>query len=297
MPRADARAPRVACPESLSGRARTARRLPAAPMRGSPTANGLTPSMPSARRESAWKILEGMTVTLPPTGLAANRIVLKIDRVTVGYQPERPVLRDFSLTICGRERVAVIGRNGSGKTTLLALIAGTLPPWSGTVLTGASFAMLDQRATLLDPERSIRDNFVRINRQWTKTPAAPGRANESSRHRDDRGRAARVRRRLAGGQPRSSFPPGDRDGAMHRPLMFVRPATSAEDYQLSTPVLDGSHPPGLPAHPRQFEAKPGGLAPDLPEQPPFSAYIGGRVTASFQTYGLNTLYPAIVVSA
>jgi ATPase subunit of ABC transporter with duplicated ATPase domains len=106
--------------------------------------------------------LKPMTVVIPPSGLAANRIVLEMDGVTAGYEPGQPILRDLSLTISGPDRVAIVGENGSGKTTLLALVTGALKPCTGTIRTISSIAMLDQRVGLLDPDRSIRDNFVRI---------------------------------------------------------------------------------------------------------------------------------------
>ncbi len=109
------------------------------------------------------EVLQPLTIHLPPTGLPASRTVLSIADVTAGYSPDRPVISNLSFTITGPERVAVTGPNGSGKTTLLALIAGQLPPWTGTVRVMTDFAMLDQRVSVLDPSTSIRDNFRRLN--------------------------------------------------------------------------------------------------------------------------------------
>jgi len=108
------------------------------------------------------EILKTMSVVVPPTGLPANRTVVEIDGATVGYVPGEPILRDVSLTISGPERVAILGGNGSGKTTLLALVTDALSPWAGTVRVIPGFAMLDQRVSLLDPDSSIRDNFIRL---------------------------------------------------------------------------------------------------------------------------------------
>ncbi|MGV1834928.1 ABC-F family ATP-binding cassette domain-containing protein [Rhizobium rhizogenes] len=111
------------------------------------------------------EILQPLSVRLPPTGLPANKIVLKIDSVTAGYRPDQPIIRDLSFDITGPERIAVTGANGSGKTTLLALISGEIKSWTGTVRVMTTFSMLDQRVSLLDPSLSIRDNFRRINPQ------------------------------------------------------------------------------------------------------------------------------------
>ncbi|PKA42933.1 ABC transporter [Rhizobium sullae] len=109
------------------------------------------------------EILQPFSVTLPPAGLPANKVVLKMDSATAGYRPADAVLSDLSFEIVGPERIAVTGPNGSGKTTLLALATGELKPWTGTVSVMTKFAMLDQQVSLLDPSISIRDNFLRIN--------------------------------------------------------------------------------------------------------------------------------------
>jgi ATPase subunit of ABC transporter with duplicated ATPase domains len=114
--------------------------------------------------------LKPLTVRLPPTNLPAGKTVLKIDAVTAGYEPGRPVVQDLSLLVTGPERVAVTGPNGSGKTTLLALVTGQLSPWAGTVQVMTDFVALDQRVSLLDPAASVRDNFRRLN-PWADEPA------------------------------------------------------------------------------------------------------------------------------
>ncbi|SEO50200.1 ATPase components of ABC transporters with duplicated ATPase domains [Methylobacterium sp. UNC300MFChir4.1] len=102
-------------------------------------------------------------IALPPSGLHADRRVLALTDVTVGYRPGQPVLRDVSLAVTGPERVALRGRNGSGKSTLLALVAGRLSPWSGRVSVEVRAALLDQRLDLLDRERTVAENFARLN--------------------------------------------------------------------------------------------------------------------------------------
>ena len=109
------------------------------------------------------EVLQPLTVTVPSTQLPANRTVLRMESVTAGYAPERPVIRDLSFAMTGPERVAVTGPNGAGKTTLLSLVTGRLAPFAGGVRLFTEAAMLDQRVSLLDPALSIRDNFLRIN--------------------------------------------------------------------------------------------------------------------------------------
>jgi ATPase subunit of ABC transporter with duplicated ATPase domains len=111
------------------------------------------------------EILQPLSVVVPSTGLPESKTVLKIDDASVGYESDRPIIRDLSFTVVGPERVAVTGPNASGKTKFLALVSGQLRPWAGTVWVMTDFAMLDQQVSLLDPAMSIRDNFRRLNPQ------------------------------------------------------------------------------------------------------------------------------------
>lgn len=113
------------------------------------------------------EIVESLTVALPSTGVQPGQTILRLDQVTAGHDPETPVLRNLSLSIQGPERIAVSGPNGAGKSTLLHLIAGILPPLSGTVHRPAGCALLDQRAALLNREESIAANFARMHPQAT----------------------------------------------------------------------------------------------------------------------------------
>lgn len=106
---------------------------------------------------------EAMVVALAPTGLAANRVVLALDHVTLGYEPTHPVIRNLSFVVTGPERLAITGPNGSGKTLLLQVVAGLIPSLSGNVLRNTPCAMLDQSVSVLDPDLSIVENFRSLN--------------------------------------------------------------------------------------------------------------------------------------
>ncbi len=62
-----------------------------------------------------------------------HKYALDVRDLSFGYDPDRPLIRRFSISIGAKDRVFVIGRNGRGKTTLLRLIAGDLTAGSGTV--------------------------------------------------------------------------------------------------------------------------------------------------------------------
>jgi ABC-type multidrug transport system fused ATPase/permease subunit len=54
--------------------------------------------------------------------LPAGRGLVRFDRVTFGYDPERPVLHEIDLELEPGRTVALIGHTGSGKTSLASLV-------------------------------------------------------------------------------------------------------------------------------------------------------------------------------
>ena len=71
-------------------------------------------------------------------------------------------LDDISFDVHPREFVCVLGPSGSGKTTLLRILAGLIPPTSGTFMFGhgeqPSIGMVFQQATLM-PWRTVIENI------------------------------------------------------------------------------------------------------------------------------------------
>lgn len=57
-----------------------------------------------------------------------------VEYLSFSFSPEGPLLiRNFSVTIGKKDRIAIIGKNGKGKTTLMNLIAGELSPLAGSI--------------------------------------------------------------------------------------------------------------------------------------------------------------------
>ena len=66
--------------------------------------------------------------------LSASQGHVRLDNVTFGYEPERPVLRDVSVEARPGETIAIVGETGAGKSTLVSLIPRFFDPWQGRVL-------------------------------------------------------------------------------------------------------------------------------------------------------------------
>ena len=73
--------------------------------------------------------------TLPPERKNAARGDVVLSHVTFGYG-EKPVLRDFSMTVKEGEQVTLAGRTGAGKSTVFRLLLGLYKPEAGTITIG-----------------------------------------------------------------------------------------------------------------------------------------------------------------
>jgi ATP-binding cassette subfamily F protein 3 len=104
-------------------------------------------------------------IVFPPPAKMLSPPIIALDKVSVGYEPGKPVLRRLSLRIDDDDRIALLGPNGNGKSTLAKLLAGRLAPEGGTVtrpdrIEVAYFAQhqLDE----LIPEQSVYDHIRRL---------------------------------------------------------------------------------------------------------------------------------------
>ncbi len=103
--------------------------------------------------------------------LAVTGPEIRFENVRFGYQPEKPVIDRFSLTVAPGEKVGIVGRSGAGKSTLVNLLLRFYDVDGGHVLIDgqdiagvtqeslrAHIGMVTQDTSLL--HRSIRDNIA-----------------------------------------------------------------------------------------------------------------------------------------
>ncbi|MFX0537863.1 ATP-binding cassette domain-containing protein [Ornithinimicrobium sp. Y1847] len=77
---------------------------------------------------------------------AATHPTIQLQDVHLSYG-STPALRGVDLTVRAGERIALMGASGCGKSTLLHVIAGVLPPESGTAqVLGQDLGVLPERA-------------------------------------------------------------------------------------------------------------------------------------------------------
>lgn len=95
---------------------------------------------------------------------------VRLDNVTFGYDPERPVLHNISIDVPAGQTVGIVGPSGAGKSTILQLIQRLYDPQEGRVLIDgqvaarvtqeslqAAIAVVPQEVLLF--HRSILDNI------------------------------------------------------------------------------------------------------------------------------------------
>jgi ATP-binding cassette subfamily F protein 3 len=142
----------------------------------------LTPLAPIANDEVR-------AIEIPPPAKPLSPPIIALDRVSVGYQPGKPVLRRLTLRIDTDDRIALLGPNGNGKSTLAKLLAGRLAPFDGTItrperLEVAYFAQhqLDE----LVPAQSIYEHVRRLmpDAPEAKVRARAGRIGFSAERAD-----------------------------------------------------------------------------------------------------------------
>ena len=127
----------------------------------------LARSAPTLRATGIWLPGDRIRRRAAPAGLepeeGPREVVVTADDVGFGFERDRAVLGDASVSIDAGERVALVGPNGSGKSTLGRLLVGLLRPSAGSIrLRGADparmpAATLARRAgyAFQDPERQF----------------------------------------------------------------------------------------------------------------------------------------------
>jgi ATP-binding cassette subfamily B protein len=109
--------------------------------------------------------LEEGTDELPPEAAAT----VEFAHVSFGYEPTRPVLDDFSLTVQPGETVAVVGASGSGKSTVSLLLPRFYDVTGGAVKVGGrdvrdlTFESLRDAIGLVPEDSFLFSDTVRAN--------------------------------------------------------------------------------------------------------------------------------------
>ena len=100
-----------------------------------------------------------------PEGIRDKAVAFS--HVTFGYDPARPILKDFSCSLEPGEQVILMGPSGCGKSTLFKLLLGLYGPQQGTV------ALMGYRAGSL-PEEEKRSLYGCVEQEFSPVPGTVG---------------------------------------------------------------------------------------------------------------------------
>ena len=155
------------------------------------------------------KRLMGAIRPLPKAGLGETDTdehlrevpVLEARNIDAGYGkkidgiPESMILKDVSVSIERGKTVGIIGESGSGKSTFARVLAGLLPPVTGSVL-------LDGKTLAPDLRDRTRDELRKVQFVYQMADTA---LNPRHRIRDILGRPVEFYRDLKGGEKESQI--------------------------------------------------------------------------------------------
>lgn len=102
----------------------------------------------------------------------AAKTLMEISDVSFAFEPDAPLIAQFRCTIHAHDRIAVIGKNGKGKSTLLNLLAGELPPQTGTIRCHPNLQLGYFGQTNIDrltPTSTVEEEIAHANRALTRT--------------------------------------------------------------------------------------------------------------------------------
>lgn len=106
----------------------------------------------------------GISFSLPQPEQMPDPLII-IDKVDIGYAPERPILKNINMMIRGGARIGILGVNGAGKSTFIKSLVGELEPLSGTInmAKGVNIAYFaQQQLDMLDPQATPLLHMMRI---------------------------------------------------------------------------------------------------------------------------------------
>lgn len=87
--------------------------------------------------------------------IEVRHVVFELENITYIYPDETLALKDVSLKIYEKERVAILGPNGAGKSTLLMIMNGLIKPSEGVVRFFGKEVNLADEEFLYDMRRKV----------------------------------------------------------------------------------------------------------------------------------------------
>jgi len=103
---------------------------------------------------------------------------IRFENVNFGYRPDRPILKDLSLTIPAGKKVAIVGPSGCGKSTILRLLFRFYDVQSGRILIdgqdirAVSLASLRRAIGVVPQDTPLFNNTIEHNIRYGNMEAS-----------------------------------------------------------------------------------------------------------------------------
>jgi ATP-binding cassette subfamily F protein 3 len=109
-------------------------------------------------------------ISFPAPEKTLSPPIIAVDDVSVGYEPDKPVLSRVTLRIDNDDRIALLGANGNGKSTLVKLLAGRLKPFSGSITRAEKLIIAYFAQHQLDELNGDASTYDHIRKLMPDTP-------------------------------------------------------------------------------------------------------------------------------
>jgi len=97
-----------------------------------------------------------------------NNYVLNIDNIRFGYEKEKLIYEDFSLSLKKNEIISIVGASGSGKSTLFELITNNLKLLSGSIKTKKIASIYQDPYSSFHPTYTIIEQINDVAQSYTE---------------------------------------------------------------------------------------------------------------------------------
>jgi ATP-binding cassette, subfamily F, member 3 len=115
-------------------------------------------------------------ISFPAPEKTLSPPIIAVDNVSVGYEPNKPVLNRVTLRIDNDDRIALLGANGNGKSTLVKLLANRLKPFSGAITRAEKLVIAYFAQHQLDELNEDASTYDHVRKLMQEAPESKVRA-------------------------------------------------------------------------------------------------------------------------
>ena len=115
-------------------------------------------------------------ISFPAPEKTLSPPIIAVDTVSVGYEPNKPVLNRVTLRIDNDDRIALLGSNGNGKSTLVKLLANRMKPFSGAITRAEKLVIAYFAQHQLDELNEDASTYDHVRKLMPEAPESKVRA-------------------------------------------------------------------------------------------------------------------------